>query len=88
LVYGALGQYETAIDYLEQSLAIAQKIGHREAEGVALSHLGAVYSALRQYETAIDYLERSLAILEEIKPPMAEAVQELLDIIKQENDGD
>ncbi|KPQ32735.1 MAG: hypothetical protein HLUCCO16_19630 [Phormidium sp. OSCR] len=65
-VYNSLGQYERAIDFYEQSLAITREIGDRAGEGNALSNLGNVYNSLGQYERAIDFYEQSLTIAREI----------------------
>lgn len=66
IAYHSLGQYEQAIDFHQQSLEIAQKIGDLEGEAVALSNLGLDYYSLGQYEQAIDFHQQSLGIAREI----------------------
>ncbi|MCP4104814.1 MAG: tetratricopeptide repeat protein [Desulfobacteraceae bacterium] len=65
-IYRAIGDYETALKYLEQSLMIRQEIGGKSGEGTTLNNIGQIYSARGDYETALKYLEQSLAIRQEI----------------------
>ncbi len=60
------GDYDTALHYLEQSLAINQQIGDREGEGRSLNNIGEIYRAKGDYDTALQYLEQSLAIQQQI----------------------
>ena len=62
----SLGQYNTALGYLEQSLAIMQEIGDRKGEGTTLNNISQIYDAKGDYDTALGYLEQSLAIMQEI----------------------
>ncbi len=64
--YYFLGEYQTAINYIEQALLIAREIGDRQNEGELLGNLGSVYSALGQYVTAIDYHKEALVIARRI----------------------
>ncbi|MEP0855032.1 tetratricopeptide repeat protein [Trichocoleus sp. DQ-U1] len=64
--YNSLGQYQPAIDYLQQSLAISREISHPNGEAASLGNLGNAYNSLGQYQPAIDYLQQSLAITREI----------------------
>ncbi|MBD1878159.1 tetratricopeptide repeat protein [Coleofasciculus sp. FACHB-T130] len=64
--YRSLGQYQKAIDYHQQSLAITQEIGNPDGEATSLNNLGIAYDALGQYQKAIDYHQQSLAITREI----------------------
>ncbi len=50
-----LGEYEKAIDYLEQTLAIAREIGDLKGEAGSLGNLGSAYLSLGQYQKAIDH---------------------------------
>ena len=61
-----LGEYEKALDYLEQSLAIRQDIGDKSGEGATLNNISQIYKARGDYQTALSYLEKSLAIRQEI----------------------
>ena len=44
-VYHGLGQYQKALEYFEKSLAIRQKLGDVEGEGVTLNNIGMIYTA-------------------------------------------
>jgi CHAT domain-containing protein len=59
--YDAIGQYEQAIDYSRQSLAIANELDDRPVETDALGQLGIAYRSLGDYKQAIRYHEESLA---------------------------
>ena len=65
--YTYLGNYAKAIDYGQQSLAIAREIKDREGEGNALVTLGNAYESLGNSAKAIEYSLQSLAIAREIK---------------------
>ncbi|MFM9952022.1 MAG: tetratricopeptide repeat protein [Saprospiraceae bacterium] len=66
VMYIRVGDYETALRYLEQSLAIAQQIGDRSGEGGTLSNISQIYATKGDYEMALRYLEQSLAIAQQI----------------------
>ena len=57
-----VGDYDTALDYLEQALAITQEIGDKASEGTTLNNISQIYSTRGDYDTALKYLEQSLAI--------------------------
>jgi tetratricopeptide (TPR) repeat protein len=61
-----IGQYETALGYLERALKIQQEIGDRSGEGATLNNIAALHHARGDYETALGYLERALKISQEI----------------------
>ncbi len=71
--YHSLGEYQRAIDYHQQSLAIAQQLGDRSGEGASLGNLGLAYNSLREYQRAIDYHQQSLAIQQQIGERYGEA---------------
>ena len=54
--------YDTALTYLEQSLAIQREIGDTAGEGATLNNISQIYDARGDYDTALTYLEQSLAI--------------------------
>jgi CHAT domain-containing protein len=62
LVYHHQGEYDQALDSLQQALAINQKIGDREGEGTTLNNIGGVYCSLGQYQQALDYYQQALVI--------------------------
>ena len=59
--YGELGQYEQAIEFHQQALAIAQETGRQGRQRIVLSTIGRVYRELSQYEQAIESFQQSLA---------------------------
>ncbi|MEO0407309.1 MAG: tetratricopeptide repeat protein [Cyanobacteria bacterium P01_A01_bin.135] len=61
-----LGNYPTALDYYEQSLALKREIGDRASESTTLNNIGVTYQLLGNYPTAFDYYEQSLALKREI----------------------
>ena len=64
--YHFLGQYEKALDFHEQSLAISREIDNVAGVANSLTGLGNAYDFLGQYEKALDFYEQSLAIFREI----------------------
>ncbi|MBD1942704.1 tetratricopeptide repeat protein [Coleofasciculus sp. FACHB-712] len=71
--YYSLGQYQLAIDYLQQSLVIAREIGDRNGQAKSLGNLGNAYYSLGKYQLAIDYHQQSIAIKREIGDRNGEA---------------
>jgi tetratricopeptide (TPR) repeat protein len=65
-IYHVRGDYDRALGYLEQSLAICREIGDKAGEGTALSSLDQIYYVRGDYDRALGYLEQSLAIRREI----------------------
>jgi len=64
--YDSLGEYEKAIAFHEQSLAVKREIGKRQGEATSLGNLGSAYDSLGEYEKAIVFREQSLAISREL----------------------
>ena len=65
-VYNYQGQYERAIEFLQQSLEIAKKIDDRNIESSSLMNLGIAYDSQGEYQRAIDFYQQSLEIAREI----------------------
>jgi tetratricopeptide (TPR) repeat protein len=65
-VYYSLGEYQKAIEFHQQSLAIKREIGDRGGEGNSYNNLGNVYYSLGEYQKAIEFYQQSLAITREI----------------------
>jgi tetratricopeptide (TPR) repeat protein len=65
-VYKSLGEYQKAIEFHQQSLAIDREIGDRGGEGKSYNNLGNVYDSLGEYQKAIEFHQQSLAIDREI----------------------
>ncbi len=72
ITYHSLDNYAKAIEYSQQSLAIAREIKDRQLEGLALGFLGRAYYSLGDYAKAIEYAQQSLAIAREIKDRLGE----------------
>jgi tetratricopeptide (TPR) repeat protein len=64
--YYSLGQYQEAIAFHQQSLAIFREIGARGGEASSYNNLGSAYNSLGQYQEAIAFYQQSLAICREI----------------------
>ncbi|WP_375467948.1 tetratricopeptide repeat protein [uncultured Nostoc sp.] len=60
-----LGQYYKAIEFQQQSLEIARKIGDHNCEGSSLINLGNTYNSLGEYQQSIDCYQKSLQIFKE-----------------------
>jgi tetratricopeptide (TPR) repeat protein len=69
----SLGQYQQAIVFFQQSLAIAREIGARNREAASLSSLGNAYYSLGQYQQAIALHQQCLEIVREIDDRHVEA---------------
>ncbi|ACF12851.1 Tetratricopeptide TPR_2 repeat protein [Chloroherpeton thalassium ATCC 35110] len=61
-----IGDYDTALKYLQQSLQIRQDIGDKQGEGTTLNNISLIYQARGDYETALKYLQQSLQIRQDI----------------------
>lgn len=60
-------EYSKAIEYFQQSLAIAREIKYRRGEAFALSNIANVYLSQEEYAKAIEYFQESFMIFREIK---------------------
>ncbi|ACC84982.1 CHAT domain-containing protein [Nostoc punctiforme] len=69
---GTTGQFEAALQSLQQSLIIYRQIKDRQGEGNALGNLGLAYHFLGDYSKAIVYHQEILAIAREIKDRQGE----------------
>ncbi|MFM6446580.1 MAG: tetratricopeptide repeat protein, partial [Microcystis panniformis] len=65
-VYYSLGEYQKAIEFYQQSLAIFREIGDRGGEAKSYGNLGNAYGSLGEYQKAIEFNQQSLAIEREI----------------------
>ena len=62
----SLGDYQRAIDFDQQSLAIKREIGNHGGEATSLANLGNAYDFLGEYQRAIDFHRQSLVIYRQI----------------------
>ncbi|MDV2997537.1 MAG: Photosystem I assembly protein Ycf3 [Chroococcidiopsis sp. SAG 2025] len=60
--YRTIGQYKKALESLQQSLAIAQKIGEPKLLAQSFNNIGLVYEKSRHYQEALEAHEKALAI--------------------------
>ncbi|TYQ30842.1 CHAT domain-containing protein [Pseudanabaena sp. UWO310] len=67
-----LGQYQQAIDYSQQWLAFAKKIGDRQTEADALGNLGNNYRLVGDYAKALDAQTQGLIIRKELNDRQGE----------------
>jgi tetratricopeptide (TPR) repeat protein len=65
-IHHHLGDYDTALEYLQQSLLIRREIGDKQVEGTTLNNISQVFKARGDYDTALEYLQQSLLIMREI----------------------
>jgi len=86
--YFHIGNYETALNYLKQSLAIRQEIGDKSGEGTTLNNMATIALARGDYEIALNYLKQSLAIAQEIgdKSEMGVTLNNISQIFKARGD--
>ncbi|WP_371259651.1 CHAT domain-containing protein [Calothrix sp. 336/3] len=66
IAYYSLGDYQKAIEFHQQGLAIAKQIGDKAGEGRALGNLGSAYHSLGDYQKAIEFHQQRLAIAQQI----------------------
>ncbi|MCP6760554.1 MAG: tetratricopeptide repeat protein, partial [Fischerella sp. CENA71] len=64
--YNSLGEYQTAINFHQQSLEIATQIGDRSGQEASLGNLGVAYKSLGEYQQAIQFYKQSLEIATQI----------------------
>jgi CHAT domain-containing protein len=75
--YYSLGEYQKAIDFHQQWLAIAREIGDRAGEGLALSNIGYLLNTLGQTELAITFFKQSVNVREGIRTSIRGLSQDL-----------
>ena len=64
--YWQTGQYDKAIKYYEESLAITKKLGNEDQIAIRLNNIGNVYDSWGQYDEAIKNYEEALAIAKKL----------------------
>lgn len=65
--------YDAALEYSKQCLAIRHQIGDRRNEGGSLNNIGKIYEAKKDYPAALKQYEQALAIAKEIGDKAGEA---------------
>ncbi len=68
--YGKLGDYQQALDYQQQALAIAKAVLPKQHPDLAISltNVGATYGNLGNHQQALDYQQQALAIFKAVLP--------------------
>jgi CHAT domain-containing protein/Tfp pilus assembly protein PilF len=61
-----IGQFQAALESLQQALRIYQDIGDRRGEALALNGIGITYADIQQSARALEYLHQALAIFTEL----------------------
>jgi CHAT domain-containing protein len=64
--YDALGDYAKAIEYFQQSLAIARKVKSSELEANTLNALTQTYLSLNNYDKGLNYFNQLLRLAKEL----------------------
>jgi tetratricopeptide (TPR) repeat protein len=64
--YQSQGDYEKAIEYHTQHLAIAKEVGDRAGEGRAYGNLGIAYQSQGDFSNAVEHHGQRLAIAKEV----------------------
>jgi len=67
IVYYYHGDYNKAIDYYNQSLAISEKLGELKGIYYSANNIGLIYTNQGDYEKALEYLNRALKSAESLK---------------------
>ncbi len=73
LVYSALGDKQTALDYFNQSLSLMRQVGDKAGESIILTNLGLVYDDLGEKQTALEYYNHSLPLARQVGEKAGEA---------------
>ncbi|MCK4949804.1 MAG: tetratricopeptide repeat protein [Thermoplasmata archaeon] len=60
------GEYDRALEFLEKSLRIQEKIGDQRGIAASLGNIGNVHSERGEYDSALEWHEKSLGIFERI----------------------
>ncbi|MDY6999988.1 MAG: tetratricopeptide repeat protein, partial [Actinomycetota bacterium] len=66
LIHNARGEYETALEWYERSLALCEELGDRAGLATTYNNIGIIYDARGEYETALEWYMKDLAISEEL----------------------
>jgi tetratricopeptide (TPR) repeat protein len=73
MAYSDNGEQETALSYLQKSLALSRNNDFEEQTGNALIGLGLVYRKVENYDEAIDCLTKGALLLQPLGRPEIEA---------------
>jgi tetratricopeptide (TPR) repeat protein len=62
----ARGDWEVAVDYFTQALALDEELGRKEGMAMQNGNLGVVAAARDDFDAAVDYFNQALARYEEL----------------------
>ena len=71
--YESLSEFNQAIDFYDQALSIAKKLGDRKSEAVSLNNLGESYRNIGKYQQAIQLYQQALKFFRELGDRNSEA---------------
>jgi tetratricopeptide (TPR) repeat protein len=74
LIYLHIGEFKTAIEFLERALKIVQEIDDKQTKATLLSNFGVAYSRLGEHRKAIEYYNQALVIKQEIADKQSEGI--------------
>jgi tetratricopeptide (TPR) repeat protein len=80
-IHQVKGDYDTALRYLEQSLAIRQQIGDINGMAVTLTNMGAMLFEQDRYEEATPLLLQAQAIFQKLGSPNVQIAASYLQAI-------
>ncbi|MFX0061019.1 MAG: tetratricopeptide repeat protein [Candidatus Hermodarchaeota archaeon] len=63
-IYWQKGDWDTALEHYQQSLALREQIGNKSDIAVSLNNIGVIYHSKGELNSAIDYYQRSLTLRE------------------------
>jgi CHAT domain-containing protein len=87
LCYSALGDYDSALEYLKKGESIAPDRQFREDTRILLQNIGNVNYFLRNYSGAVEYYKRALPFASE-KKPRAQLLANLSAVATERHDFD
>ncbi|GAB4200359.1 MAG: CHAT domain-containing protein [Coleofasciculaceae cyanobacterium] len=73
IMYYALGEKQTALNYYNQALPLYQAISHHPSEAETLENIGAVYFDLGENQKALDFFNQALQLFRQLHSPSGEA---------------
>lgn len=73
-IYYSQGQYEQALQFHQQALALSRQSGDQINQAIALNNLGYVYDRLKQLDRALQFYQQALEIYRKVKDRAGEGV--------------